>query len=288
MVTISEANTEKLLKGITIPPQPQIMVDLHMEMAMPNMDLEKISQIISKDVGLSGGVLKIVNSPFFGLRNSISSIRQALSLLGIENIVNIVNSLSIRTSLSFSDINAFTKVWDNDMDVAMTAAALAKMLGVCSPDEAYTLGLFHNSGIYLLMDKYKNYLSELSTAYANQHAPITDHENALFNTNHAVVGYFIARAWKLPHALSSAIAEHHKTDAIFADQSHTGDQKKNLLAVLKIAENTCRSHLTLGNQAIDYEFEHVKPNLLLYLGLSDYDLRNMQAEVHDMGMIAST
>jgi HD-like signal output (HDOD) protein len=91
-VTAEEA-AQQLLKGITVPPQPQITVDLQMEMAMPDVWMDTIMTIIAKDVGLSGCILKVLNSPFFGLRNKITSIQQAFSLLGITKVTNIVNSL---------------------------------------------------------------------------------------------------------------------------------------------------------------------------------------------------
>ncbi|MGH8393763.1 MAG: HDOD domain-containing protein, partial [Pseudomonas sp.] len=65
-----------------MPPQPQIMVDLQMEQYMPDPDLEVIARLIAQDPGLSGSLLKIVNSPYYGLSNKIVSIQRAVNLLG--------------------------------------------------------------------------------------------------------------------------------------------------------------------------------------------------------------
>jgi HD-like signal output (HDOD) protein len=276
---IAEETANKLLKGICIPPQPQIMVDLQMEMSMSDSSLESICAILSKDVGISGCILKVVNSPFFNLRNQISSIKQALSLLGIENIANIVNSLSIRDSFSDAKIMEMTPFWDNAMDVAMTSAAIARQLGVATPDEAYTLGLFHNTGIPLLVDKYQHYPEILAAAYNEPTRKITDIENDRMGTNHAVVGYFVAKAWKLPSYLAEVIASHHKTEDIFADKVQTDKHQKNLLAILKLAETTCKSCQTLGNTPVDYEFLRIKKNVLLYIGLSEYDFEDLKYEL---------
>ncbi len=67
-----ELTTEQIqqsLQGISVPAQPQIMVDLQMEQYMPDPDLEVIAKLISQDPGLSGALLKIVNSPYYGLSN---------------------------------------------------------------------------------------------------------------------------------------------------------------------------------------------------------------------------
>ncbi len=77
MAELSDEQIKKVLQGISIPPQPQTMVDLQMEQASPNCDIKHIAKLISKDVGLSGSILKTVNSSFYGLSNKISSIEQA-------------------------------------------------------------------------------------------------------------------------------------------------------------------------------------------------------------------
>lgn len=279
---LTEDATQKLLKGINIPPQPQIMVDLQMEIAMPNVSLDTIAAIISKDIGISGAALKLINSPFFGLRSTITSINQALNLLGLPNIINIINGLALRNAFSYQQLLDMTKVWDNSMDVATTCAAIAKLTGIASLDEAYTLGLFHDNGIPLLMDKHQDYPQLLNRAYAETKLRVTDIENAAHDTNHAVVGYFVAKAWKLPDYMSQAIADHHKTEPIFSEALDYDPRGKNLLAVLKLAENTCQSHQSLGDVDTDHEFNRIKKDLLIYVGLSEYDFEDLQAEVRDM------
>ena len=79
---LSAEQIRHFLQGISVPPQPQIMVDLQMEQVMPSPDLRTIAKLISQDPGLSGALLKIVNSPFYGLTNRIASIQQAVNLLG--------------------------------------------------------------------------------------------------------------------------------------------------------------------------------------------------------------
>lgn len=279
---LEQVNFEQELHGIKIPPQPQIMVDLYMEMVNPYLELPKISAIISKDVGISGGVLKIVNSPFFGLRNKITSISQALNLLGTANVVNLVNTLSIRSSLSENALADMTRFWDNSVDVASACAAISRKIGIVAPDEAYTLGLFHNTGIPLLMEKYPNYPSFMKTSYAQSKQRITDVENELIGSNHAVVGYYVAKAWKLPRYLCEAIADHHKTELFFRDEQPCGSQKKNLLAILKLAESICKTHQMLGQSGEDHEFAAIKSSILLYLGISEYDYDDIMAEIVDL------
>jgi len=274
----------KILQGISIPPQPQIMVDLQMEQVMPDPDLDRIAELISQDVGLSGTMLKVVNSPFYGLTNKITSVRQAVGILGMDSVVNIVNGISIRSSMSDEAIKALTRFWDTAMDIAMTAATIAKQVGYPYPDNAYALGLFHNVGVPLLMKQHANYLEVMEESYSGNYQRIIDFENQQLNTNHAVVGYYTAKSWHLPKMLCDIIAEHHSCSRIFgADKNEENDQN-TLTAILKMAEHICGVYKILGMQDEDHEWEEIGSMVLAYLGLSDYDLEAFKESFAEMGI----
>lgn len=282
---MTDEQVSQVLQGISIPPQPQIMVDLQMEQVSPDCSINRIAELISQDVGLSGSILKTVNSPFYGLKNKITSIQQACNLLGISSVVNIVNALSIRGELSDDNITSLNKFWDSAMDIAKACTAIAKQVGLQSPDEAYTLGLFHNCGIPLLMLRFDNYQAVMTESYACQDRRIVDIENEAFRTNHSVVGYYIAKSWNLPRYMSNAIAQHHSTGKIFTDADNTKPEEKNLLAILKMAEHICGNYRVIGNQSEDYEWQIIEEGVLLYLGLSSYDFQSIQATCAELGLI---
>ncbi|MCW1247639.1 HDOD domain-containing protein [Pseudomonas sp. SAICEU22] len=268
-----------------MPPQPQIMVDLQMEQYMPDPDLETIAKLISQDPGLSGALLKIVNSPYYGLSNKITSIQRAVNLLGSRSIINLINAQSIKGELHDDTIVTLNRFWDTAQDVAMTCLTLAKRVGLQNGDEAYALGLFHDCGIPLMLKQFPTYMNVLEEAYANASAEcrVVDTENRVFNTNHAVVGYYTSKSWRLPDHVSQAIANHHNALAIFSDEtSRNNSPLKNLLAILKMSENICASHRVLGNQADDHEWDCVGPLVLDYIGLSEYDFQTQKQEIRDL------
>lgn len=275
----------QVLQGISVPPQPQIMVDLQMEQVMPDPDLRAIAKLISQDPGLSGALLKLVNSPFFGLANRIASIQQAVNLLGCNTVINLINAQSIRGELTDEAIVTLNRFWDTAQDVAVTCLSLAKRIGYHSPDEAYALGLFHNCGIPLMLKRFPHYMSVQEEAYASatDERRVVDTENRLLNTNHAVVGYFTAKSWNLPLHLCEAIASHHNALAIFSEDASRDAPLKTLLAILKMAEHICASHRVLGNQAEDHEWQSIEQLVLEYVGLSEYDFENLRESIRDLG-----
>ncbi|MDR7106838.1 HD-like signal output (HDOD) protein [Pseudomonas sp. PvR086] len=281
---LSSEQIQQSLQGISVPAQPQIMVDLQMEQYMPDPDLEVIAKLISQDPGLSGALLKIVNSPYYGLSNKITAIQRAVNLLGSRSIINLINAQSIKGELNDETIVTLNRFWDTAQDVAMTCLSLAKRVGVQAGDEAYALGLFHDCGIPLMLKKFPDYMKVLEQAYANASVEcrVVDTENKHYNTNHAVVGYYTAKSWRLPEHVTQAIANHHNALAIFSDESCRNTPLKNLLAILKMAEHICASYRVLGNQAEDHEWNNVGHLVLDYIGLSEYDFETQKQEIRDL------
>lgn len=281
---LSEEQIAKILQGIHVPPQPQILVDLQMEQIMPEPDISRIADLISKDVGLAGTMLKFVNSPFFGLGNKITSIHQAVSLLGINTVINILNGLAIKGEMSDENIVALTRFWDTANDIALVCANVAKKVGYPNPDEAYTLGLFHNAGVPLMMQRFDNYLEVMEEAYSGNYERVIDIENEKFNTNHCVIGYYTSKSWNLPLNICQVIAEHHNTLRIFSTKDGRNQQLKTLLAILKVSEHICGNYRIFGQQEDDVEWDNSEKDILEHLGLTAYDIDDLKENLADMGI----
>ncbi|WP_287438944.1 HDOD domain-containing protein [Reinekea sp.] len=275
---------DQILQGINIPPQPQVMVDLQMEQYRPRPDIGRIANLIAQDVGLAGAMLKIVNAPAFGLANTISSVHQATVLLGIKSVVNIINGISIRGQLSDEDIVGLNNFWDTSMDIAVVSQNVARQIGLQETDNAYCLGLFHNTGIVLMKQRFPTYMDILQQAYAHNTERVIDLENHHFSTNHAVIGYYTARSWRLPHLICDAIADHHNITQLFARDAGADNAKKTLLSVLKIAEYICASGPALGKVRDDYEWARIKAYIYEFTGLGPYDIDAMIDQFSEMGI----
>ncbi len=283
---LDDEKIQRILRGITVPPQPQIVVDIHMEQAMPNPDINRIGKLISQDVGLAGTILKVVNSSLFGLKNRITSIEQAVRILGLQTIIRITEGLSIKGEMDDETIIALGGFWDSAMEIASVAATIARDIGYQSPDKAYCLGLFHNCGVPLLMRAHADYADIMRESYAHPGERVIDTENRMLKTNHAVVGYFVAKSWSLPPDLCEVIAEHHSSEDIFRETTRaTYDSgKKTLLAILKMAEHMCGLYAVLGGQDTDHEWDSISHDLLAYVGLSDLDFDDMAARLENLGI----
>jgi len=288
--TLTSDQIASIMGGMNVPVQPQIMVDLQMEQVMPDPDLNEIARLISRDVGISGRVLKAVNSPFFGLRSAITSIQKAVTLLGMNSVINIVNAMAMRDELcnqdnmSEDEIRNMNRFWDTAQDVALVSTTIAKQIGFISPDEAYSLGLFHNAGIPLLLSKSKNYREIMEQSYHGDTRRIIDYENKMLDSNHAVVGFYLARSWKLSPPICDAISQHHNIIELFSQGTQKGSEMLNLLAVLKMAEHIVGLYKILGNQEADHEWNESRDLIFQYLSITEEDYVDIQAVCNDLGI----
>lgn len=286
---ISQENIETILRGTTIPSPPQVIVDLQMEMAMPDPDLNEMAKIILGDAGLAGGVLKTINSGIYGGGDEITSISKAIMMLGMNTLMGIINTLSLRNEMMnmddvpdhlFAAMNGF---WDSASDVAHCCVLIAQRLSFPQPDLAYALGLFHNVGIPLLMMKYDNYAEVMNESYAKPSPRIVDTENQMIDTNHAVLGFFVARSWKLPTKVCNLISQHHNVE-IFQPGQTPDNEEKTLLAILKMAEHVSGLYRSIGGQRNNIEWNQAGGDILEYVGLSSVDFDDIISHAHDSGL----
>lgn len=288
MAVVKKNDIDKLLDGISIPSPPQVFADLEMEMAMPEPCLASLAQIIANDVGLCGAVLKTINSPLFGGGKEATSIKQAVMTLGMQNIMDIVNTVSLRNAtINFDKMTdrayaTLTRFWDSATDVAKVCDLVAAKLSISPLENVYLLGLFHNVGMALLIAKYDNYLDIIENSYDRSSGRIVDVENDAFDTNHAVIGYYTARSWKLENRLCKIISIHHNT-SVFKSKNVADTSENILLGVLKIAEHIVGLYRVLGNQSIDHEWEKIGENILVSVGLTHYEMDDLVAQASDAG-----
>jgi len=272
-------NQAKPSGGIYIPPQPGLIDQIQ----ACGADLERIGEVISVDPGVSAAVIKIVNSPVFGLDHKIGSIPQAVVMLGVERVVSILKTLLLRKSMAHIETRINMKVfWKSSVSVATVASAICRQLNLAMADEAYTLGLFHNCGVPVMAARYSNFQAVMEFSYSREDGRIAGEEFSNFGVHHAAAGYRIARVWNLPRVIALAVKNHHSVDRVLDDQSIENPTLKTLLCVLKMAEHMVNLPEILAQSDIDFEWMKVGPKVLEFSGLSEYDYEDLEDAVKYM------
>jgi HD-like signal output (HDOD) protein len=267
-----EINTT--LKGFAIPPRPQVLVSLGDEMNREEPNLKLISEQISSDVGLSAAVLKTVNSPFFGLKKKISSVTQAVSLLGLKSVERIVTGIMLRTTF-VSETRTLERFWDSAEKSAGIAAHIASSLPRGPRDDAYSFGLFHNAAMPILNQRYADYGQTLELAAETGDRPMTEVEDERHAVNHASLGFLIAKAWFLPPVICEGILRHHDP-AVFDSNDNISPQALTLIAITYLAEHLNDEYVLMGDHS---PWSAMGEKVLEHLGLLDAEYQNLKEEV---------
>lgn len=275
---LSDQQLETILKGFSIPPQPKLLLEI--QSVYPNLD--KMASLIARDPGVSASILKTVNSALFGLANNVTSVKQAVTLLGLEAVVNIINASLLRASYSgLVDFEYMDLFWQLTDEVAMVAGLLAKKQRLIGSDTAHLVGLFHNCGIPLLLQKHEQYFEVLEQAYQQNEKSISEFEMAALGTSHADLGYFVCRSWKLPIWICDVIRDHHSSEQINHYLSRPDCDKARLMAVLKGSEFICQEYHFLGRSDESLEWPNYSKMLLNTLGISELEFEDIREDLMD-------
>jgi HD-like signal output (HDOD) protein len=243
-----------LAKGIHLPPQPWVLAEIDALLQRNACSLRQLAALVGKDAGLTARVFKVVHSPLFGLRREVSSLEQALSLLGLQPALVIIKGAALRDAVG-GEGKSLEAFWERANDIALLCGLIARrqaeVLGI-APGEAHLAGLFHDCGVPILMQRFPGYCQNLHQAW-----PDLGEEDAAVGTCHAAVGALLARYWKLPESVCRAIRHHHEVaDDLLAELP--------LLAVLLAA-----THLrNLFYGYAEAGWEKSEPAVLAALGVS--------------------
>jgi HD-like signal output (HDOD) protein len=266
---------DALIKSIRIPPRPSLLADLQRELALEDPSPAAIGRIIGSDVGMSGALLKLANSSFYGGKRKAKSIDQAIIFLGINQVAALMTGLLARQAIH-ADNGALASFWDISTRRAQAMVFLARRLRIGEPDVAHTFGLFCDTGVPLLMDRFPDYATTFAEAANDQCRPLTALEDERHSTNHAAIGCLLARNWGLSTEVSWAIL-HHQDYSVLEDTS-TDDAIRSLVALSLLAESAINQYQGMGTSL---EWNKGGARACAYLGLSAEETTDLLDELHD-------
>lgn len=204
-----------LSNDFSIPPRPAVVQQVQAEMAKAEPDMRRMAHIIGQDVGLAVAVLKMANSPMYGLSRRAESVDQAVGLIGLKQLESLVTALAMRRLLK-GDSNTLGRFYDTSSRRALAMGRMAHHTGLVDVAQAQSFGLFCDVGIPLLMHRFSSYVETLKSANQDMQRSFTAIEQEVHHTDHALVGALMTKAWHFPVNVSLAIRLHHDY-AVFLD-----------------------------------------------------------------------
>jgi putative nucleotidyltransferase with HDIG domain len=218
MITTTEL--EELIDGtVSIPTIPTMLTEITRIFDSPEGSAKDAAAVIGRDPAIAARLLRLVNSPFYGLRNPVSSIPLACSILGLKVIKNlVVQATVLQTFAGQPGTGSFdpTWLWDHSFKTAVACRLLAERTPIGNglhKDDAYTCGLFHDIGRMILLDAQAERFATALQLSQTRAIPLARAEGEVFGFNHAHVGGLLARRWKLGEAVQAAVTYHHSPAA---------------------------------------------------------------------------
>jgi HD-like signal output (HDOD) protein len=170
---------------------------------------KELVDVIEHDQALTGKMLRLANSAFFGQSRRVATIPRAVVLLGFSTVRNLALGVKVWDSLSTGIARPrLEELWGHAVAVAVATKVLSARLRAGDPDEGFTAGLLHDVGRLVLAMKFREHYWDAVDAAGEDVSPDAVETNA-FGIDHAEVGGWLLEAWSLPAAIVDAVRVHH-------------------------------------------------------------------------------
>jgi putative nucleotidyltransferase with HDIG domain len=212
------AAIQKIIRDTkSLPTLPGLISKLGALTENNKVSAQEIARVVSMDQVLSAKVLRLVNSAFYGFSRRVSTVSNAIILLG----VNVVKSLAISSSIFEIMEKSVVGLWEHSMGVAVAANIIARELKVPEPEETSTAALLHDIGKVIIKLRLQDDYNLLTEKIKGNGMRMIEAERDLLATDHAEIGEWIAQTWLLPEKLIEPIAFHHDVERSSAQRAKT-------------------------------------------------------------------
>jgi len=191
---------------ITLPTLPEVALQVREAAADPDIDIKKLSSVITNDAALTARIIKVANSPLLRASRAIEDLKMAVSRLGIDYTANLATGLAMEQMFqATSDIidEKMREVWNRSTEVAGISHVLARHYTKLKPDQATLAGLVHKIGVLPVLTYAEDNRKLLKDI------PLLDE---LIDMSYPEIGSKILAAWEFPEALRLVPEEHVQFD----------------------------------------------------------------------------
>jgi HD-like signal output (HDOD) protein len=208
--TTAAPSLEKVVANAHLPALPQSAIQLLELSQDPENGPVEFASPIEADPGLTGQVLRFVNSSYFGFAREVSSVRTAISVAGIRTIKNFALWSAVFSLVPNPSCGPFQlkSLWQDSLRRGLFARAMCRLMGLHEAEEAFSAALLQDMAVPLLAKEHPHVYQRLLEARRQGQVRLSDLERKVFGWTHADAGGLIARQWNLPESFAELIAVH--------------------------------------------------------------------------------
>jgi HD-like signal output (HDOD) protein len=252
---------------------PHVYFKLKATLEDPLSSFKEFSEIIGNDPSLAARLLKIVNSPFYGLENEVDTISQALGVIGTEQLSQLVLATSVTSQFSDipKDLVSMDLFWKHSIACGITAKIIAAWYGERNLESYYLAGMLHDIGSLVIYKKFSDEAGKILERCKDNNENLFDVELEIFGATHAKVGGELLRGWGLSSLLYEPVYFHHRP----------GKSKDHSLITKIIHVADCMvDEMKLGasGEAVP---NPIRPKVLKELGFSELPVEKFEEDIQD-------
>ncbi|GAB4338702.1 MAG: HDOD domain-containing protein [Candidatus Abyssubacteria bacterium] len=214
---MSDQKLDKIRREIedigALPTLPEIPMKILEVIAKEDSSMQDVAKIIERDPSLAANILKVANSPYYGVRQKVATLQLALTILGLTEIINTVTSLSVVHMFPLHgggaglDRLAF---WRHSFGCAAASQMLARELRFDTDGVEFVAGLIHDIGKLIIDQYFPAKMKSIHTLRQKQGLSLQEAEVKALGVDHATLGSWLAENWNLPPTLVESILYHHR------------------------------------------------------------------------------
>ena len=256
-----------------LPPMPTVASRAIQMVENPDTTAKELTDLLSNDTALAARVLKIANSAMFSRQREITTLNQAIMLIGFKALKGIIVAATLRQlNKSFGALQKL--IWENSMCTAMSATLICKKLRKRYIEEIFLLGLLHSLGqIVLLIQATKDY-EKIMKIIEERHTDYITAEQEVLGFAHPLIGALVAKKWNFSAETCQAIL--HYRDPI--DGAKPEGELEEKIAIVQLADMLAHA-AGIGNP-VGYpdELKEIQ-RLSAYLG---FDAKTIDATIEEL------
>lgn len=193
------------ITATALPALPSVLHEALHLIAHSRPSTPQLAAIISRDQGLSAKVLKIINSPVYGFTGRITTIPNALALLGF----NVIHTVIVTSVVGDILNQTMRDLWAHSYACSLACGCIARTLALANTSEFVLAGLLHDFGKAVIGIQLPEALQEIAQLVDTEDLTFYAAEKRVLGFTHLDVNAWIAAEWALPPAIGDAMAHHH-------------------------------------------------------------------------------
>ena len=193
---------------------PDVFLTINRLLDDPNSSVNDIARAVSQDPSFTVRLLRYANSPVFAMRDGVSSVPKAVSVMGLNAVRNLSLTLSVTEEFEKlpNGLMSMENFWLHSLLCALSARILAKQARRCGPDSLFTAGLLHDIGELVIFSR-KPEQAKLALRLmldSPEMLGVDEAERMVMPFDHGQIGGELARQWHLPSVLEECLEFHHR------------------------------------------------------------------------------